>query len=71
MGKPMDINDFYPREEPERPRCASCGTALPEGAKFCPGCGKPAVQKGVCPVCGAAPSVEGAKFCAECGAPLN
>lgn len=70
MGKPMDINDFYPREEPERPRCASCGTALPEGAKFCPGCGKPAVQKGVCPVCGAR-AAEGAKFCAACGRPLN
>ena len=75
LGKPLDINDFAPKvpEEPEvpSPLCASCGAPLPEGAKFCPGCGKPAVQKRACPVCGAAPAVEGARFCAECGAPLN
>ena len=75
LGKPLDINDFAPKapEAPEEPAplCPSCGAALPEGAKFCPGCGKPAVQKRTCPVCGAAPAVEGAKFCAECGAPLG
>ena len=71
MGKPMDINDFYVPQEPEQACCASCGTALPEGAKFCPGCGKPAVRRGVCPVCGARAAVEGARFCAECGRPLN
>ena len=77
MGKPLDINDFGPQEEPVRPEpaaqdhCASCGAALPEGAKFCPGCGKPAVKRGVCPVCGAVPAAENAKFCAECGAPLT
>ena len=78
MGKPLDINDFAPKEEepvqPEAPvqtRCAACGTVLPEGAKFCPECGKPAAKKSVCPVCGAVPASEGAKFCAECGAPLN
>ncbi len=75
LGKPLDINDFAPKapEAPEVPAslCPSCGAALPEGAKFCPGCGKPAAQKRTCPVCGAAPAVEGARFCAECGAPLN
>lgn len=75
LGKPLDINDFAPKapEAPEvpSPLCASCGAPLPEGAKFCPGCGKPAVQKRTCPVCGAAPAVEGARFCAECGAPLQ
>ena len=75
LGKPLDINDFAPKapEAPEEPAplCASCGAPLPEGAKFCPGCGKPAVQKRTCPVCGAAPAVEGARFCAECGARLN
>ena len=75
LGKPLDINDFAPKapEAPEEPAplCPSCGAALPEGAKFCPGCGKPAVQKRTCPVCGAAPAVEGARFCAECGAPLQ
>ena len=75
LGKPLDITDFAPKapEAPEEPAplCASCGAPLPEGAKFCPGCGKPAVQKRTCPVCGAAPAVEGARFCAECGAPLQ
>ena len=77
MGKPLDINDFGPQEEPaqrETPaqaHCDACGAALPEGAKFCPECGKPAVKKSVCPVCGAVPGAENAKFCAECGAPLN
>ena len=73
MGKPMDINDFYPPETPAQPEahCAACGAALPDGAKFCPACGTPAAKKPVCPVCGAAAAAEGAKFCAECGAPLN
>lgn len=76
MGKPLDINDFYePAPKAEEPaaqsHCASCGGALPEGARFCPNCGKPAAQKKICPVCGAASSVEGARFCAKCGAPLN
>ena len=77
LGKPLDINDFAPKEEPVQPeapaqaRCAACGTALPEGAKFCPECGKPAAKKTVCPVCGTVPKSENAKFCAECGAPLN
>ena len=74
MGKPLDINDFQEPAQPETPArtlCAACGAALPEGAKFCPACGKPAAKKSVCPVCGAVSAVEGAKFCAECGAPLN
>lgn len=73
LGKPLDINDFRepaPAEEPQ-PRCTACGAALPDGAKFCPACGTPAVPPKTCPVCGAAPAVEGAKFCSECGAPLN
>ena len=73
IGKPLDINDFreQPPEEEAQSHCAACGAVLPEGAKFCPSCGKPAVQPKTCPVCGAAPAVEGAKFCSECGAPLN
>ena len=67
LGKPLDINDF--REKESRRRCA-CGAELPEGAKFCPNCGK-SVSSGNCPVCGAAPAVEGARFCAGCGAPLH
>ncbi|MDE7261706.1 MAG: zinc ribbon domain-containing protein [Oscillospiraceae bacterium] len=74
MGKPLDINDFRspePEETPAQAFCAACGAVLPEGAKFCPACGKPAAQKKACPVCGAEPASEGAKFCSECGAPLN
>ena len=72
IGKPLDINDFreQPPEEEPQSLCAACGAALPEGAKFCPACGKPATQPKTCPVCGAAPAVESAKFCSECGAPL-
>lgn len=72
LGKPLDINDFAEKsqEEPPAPRCPGCGEALPEGAKFCPNCGRPAAQK-ACPVCGAAPVGEGAKFCANCGAPMH
>jgi len=46
-------------------RCASCGEALPEGAKFCPGCGE---KQGTsfCPECGAKLPAN-AKFCTECG----
>ena len=73
IGKPLDINDFreQPSEEEPQSLCAACGATLPEGAKFCPACGKPAAQPKTCPVCGVSPTVEGAKFCSECGAPLN
>lgn len=73
MGKPVDICDFAeagPPPEDEQLCCARCGTGLPEGAKFCPGCGEKVGGPAVCPACGAAPAVEGAKFCAQCGAPL-
>lgn len=73
LGRPMDINAPGPKapEEAAQPRCAGCGEALPEGAKFCPNCGKPAARQRLCTVCGAAAAVEDARFCAECGAPLN
>ena len=48
--------------------CASCGTGLPAGAKFCLECGTP-VASG-CPSCGN-PLVPGAKFCMECGHRLD
>ena len=50
---------------PARP-CAKCGTAVPEGAKFCPGCGEKQASGSFCPECGAAVPA-GAKFCPECG----
>ena len=46
--------------------CAKCGTAVPDGAKFCPGCGEKQDAGSFCPECGAAVPA-GAKFCPECG----
>ena len=54
-------------------KCAKCGAALPENAKFCLECGAkvepPAPSAVVCPKCGA--TVAGGKFCLNCGAPLT
>jgi len=54
----------------ETAKCAKCGAALPDGAKFCLECGEkvaPAVPAGmiVCPGCGN--TVPKGKFCPECG----
>lgn len=51
--------------------CQSCGASMPQGAKFCPECGKaPQSQAaGTCPKCGAA--ISGGKFCPQCGEPLS
>lgn len=46
--------------------CSDCGQAVPVGAKFCPGCGRPQAAGG-CASCGR-PLPEGAKFCPDCGA---
>ncbi len=45
--------------------CASCGTAMREGARFCPSCGAPA-GPARCTVC-AAELRPGARFCGKCG----
>lgn len=49
-------------------QCASCGTELPKGAKFCSNCGAKAEERGAnhCHACGAALKA-GAKFCHACG----
>lgn len=49
-----------------RARCDKCGTELPPGSRFCPGCVDP--YNG-CPSCGA-DNPEAAKFCSSCGKPL-
>ena len=53
-------------------KCAKCGAALPENAKFCLECGEKIVphepDKVTCPQCGA--QVPKGKFCLECGAAL-
>lgn len=73
LGKPLDIYEEMKRDQEKQSqrRCAGCGSPMPETAKFCPECGRPAAPANVCPVCGAKLAVEGAKFCGECGAPLR
>lgn len=46
--------------------CPNCNTPLPQGAKFCPGCGKPVVANAFCTNCGNQVP-QGAKFCPNCG----
>ncbi len=73
LGKPLDINDFREPAQPEAPaaaRCAACGMPLPEGAKFCPGCGMTTTGPKLCQMCGAV-LPKGAKFCANCGTAVN
>jgi class 3 adenylate cyclase len=50
--------------------CVSCGTANPEGVKFCGECGTALKAEATCPRCGSAnpPAV---KFCHECGNALT
>ena len=59
--------------------CPKCGTLVPAGVRFCPGCGNsmmgtPGVPAGAtqgppCPKCGQ-PTTAGVKFCPNCGASL-
>ena len=48
-------------------KCAKCGAALPQNAKFCLECGEKVVSEDsvVCPECGK--TVAKCKFCLECG----
>lgn len=46
--------------------CAECGSAVPVGGKFCPGCGAKQEGPAGCSECGQ-PLPEGAKFCPNCG----
>ncbi len=48
--------------------CASCGTDLPQNAKFCAECGTPVAVR-ACPACGI--PAERGRFCMECGAPID
>jgi membrane protease subunit (stomatin/prohibitin family) len=55
--------------------CPKCGTLVPAGTRFCPGCGNPIGPAGApatgppCPKCGQ-PAPAGVKFCPNCGASL-
>ncbi len=47
--------------------CASCGTALGSGARFCSSCGSPVTP--ACSACGTELG-DGARFCSSCGTPV-
>ena len=66
MTSSMTYAATQPVEAPATAVCTDCGTPLPAGAKFCPGCGKARPVSRFCPECGAK-APEGAKFCPECG----
>ena len=65
-GAPAPIGQAQPQAAAPAKACAKCGTAVPAGAKFCPGCGEKQASGSFCPECGAAVPA-GAKFCPECG----
>lgn len=47
--------------------CGKCGAQVPQGSKFCPGCGaKQEPASTACPKCNASVP-QGAKFCPNCG----
>lgn len=46
--------------------CIHCGTANPESAAFCRGCGRPLLDRRICPACGHRNSA-GSRFCNHCG----
>lgn len=52
--------------------CQECGRPWPEGAAFCPNCGrkKQEVGRGACPNCGQGLTQE-VTFCPSCGKPLQ
>ncbi len=65
-GAPAPFGQAQPQAAAPAKACAKCGTAVPEGAKFCPSCGEKQASGSFCPECGAAVPA-GAKFCPECG----
>lgn len=46
--------------------CSKCGSAIPDGARFCMECGNPLPEERLCKKCGAQVP-QGAQFCAACG----
>src|SRR4051794_40077216 len=54
-------------EKGEGMRCQSCGSANPEGVRFCIECAAPFPNR--CPKCGFE-NLSRAKFCGECATPL-
>jgi hypothetical protein len=55
---------YFILREPSKQACPKCGTPVPAGSLYCPGCGTPMTR--VCPQCGR--SVEpGWSHCTQCG----
>ncbi len=50
--------------------CKFCNSLIPDGAMFCPSCGKRLDGKTPCPECGAM-NEENAMFCIFCGARMD
>jgi len=71
MGSVFSQTFAQPQQQSPLPQgtpCSACGTQIPSGSKFCPGCGKANVlPTSKCVKCGA-PIDANAKFCPECGA---
>jgi len=67
MGKAMADAMNQPQTGGSSVKCPDCGTAVPEGARFCSGCGKP-FGTDSCVSCNK-PIPKGAAFCPECGSP--
>lgn len=51
-------------------KCAGCGAAHVQGAKFCAACGHPLQVARTCRTCNAQ-LIPGGRFCAECGASVE
>lgn len=55
--------------QPSATPCPGCSAPLPQGAKFCPGCGRAAQGTGAACASCKSPLAAGAKFCGNCGTP--
>lgn len=74
MGQqqPAPQQQQAPQAQPQQPMvlCPKCNNAVPQGAKFCAGCGNsmvaPPAAQVPCPGC-QAPVLADAKFCCSCG----
>lgn len=59
--------------QPTSTACPGCSTQMPQGSRFCPGCGRPSQPAGAGAACTACrqPLAPGARFCAGCGTPTT
>ena len=62
-------SEASPKPQTAGRACQGCGAIVPQGAKFCPECGKKQEAARFCPECGNK-CTDGVKFCPECGTKL-